>query len=111
KSEIRNPKSESQNYVQMPAGPSAGEPGAYTATFVAHDTGAYLVEATVTQADGKMAGHAATGWTSDPAAEEFRSLKPNRALLENLAHRTGGEMVAFSDLGKFVRQLPARRSP
>jgi uncharacterized membrane protein len=104
-------KVENRNSVQLPAEASSGEPGAYTATFVAHDTGAYLVEATVTQADGKMAGHAATGWTSDPAAEEFRSLKPNRALLENLAHRTGGEMVARSDLEKFVRQVPARRSP
>jgi hypothetical protein len=102
---------ESRNSLQLPAEPSAGEPGSYTATFVAHDTGAYLVEAAVTQADGKMAGQAAAGWTSDPAAEEFRSLKPNRALMQNLAQRTGGEMVALSDLEKFARQLPARRSP
>src|SRR6185437_14752204 len=111
KSEIRNPKSELQNYVRMPAEPSAGEPGSYTATFVAHDTGAYLVEANVTQADGKIAGHAATGWTSDPAAVEFRSLKPNRALLESLAKKTGGEIVPLADLESFVRKLPERRSP
>jgi hypothetical protein len=110
-SQTRNPKSETQNSVQLPAESSAGEPGSYSATFVAHDTGAYLVEANVTQADGKIAGHAATGWTSDPAAVEFRSLKPNRALLESLAKKTGGEIVPLADLEKFVRKLPERRSP
>jgi len=38
-------------------------------------------------------GRAESGWTSDPAADEFRSLKPNRALLENIAKRTGGEII------------------
>jgi uncharacterized membrane protein len=110
-SPTRNSKPETQNAIQMAADPSTGEPGSYTGTFVAHETGAYLVEAAVTQADGKIAGHAAAGWTTDPAAEEFRSLKPNRALLQNLAQRTGGEVVALSDLEKFVRRLPERRSP
>jgi uncharacterized membrane protein len=98
-------------FVQLTADPSAGEPGSYTATYVAHDTGAYLAEAVVTEAGGKIAGHAATGWTSDPAAEEFRSLKPNRALLQSLAKKTGGEVIALADLEKFVRKLPEKRSP
>jgi uncharacterized membrane protein len=97
--------------VQLTADPSTGEPGSYTATYVARENGAYLVEATVTEAGGKIAGHAAAGWTFDPAAEEFRSLKPNRALLQNLAKKTGGEIVAMADLEKFVRKLPERRSP
>ena len=99
------------SFVQLTADPSAGEPGSYTATYVAHDTGAYSVEAVVTQADGKIAGRAASGWTSDPAAEEFRSLKPNRALLQALAKKTGGEVIAMADLASFVRKLPERRSP
>lgn len=103
--------SEPKNFVQLPAEPSTSDPGSYTATFVAHDTGAYFVEATVTDSDGKVAGRAATGWTSDPAAEEFRSLKPNRELLQNLAHRTGGEVVPLANLEKFVRKLPEKRSP
>jgi uncharacterized membrane protein len=110
-SPTRNPKLETRNSLQLAADPSPSDPGTYTATFVAHETGAYLVEATVTEADGKIAGHAAAGWTSDPAAEEFRSLKPNRALLQNLAQRTGGEIVALPDLQKFVRKLPERHSP
>lgn len=110
-SQAQNAKLESQNYVQLPAEPSASESGTYTATFVAHDTGAYFVDATVTQADGKIAGHAATGWTSDPAAVEFKSLKPNRELLQNLAKRTGGEVVTLEGLDAFMRKLPEKRSP
>jgi hypothetical protein len=78
-------KTGTNNFVELTADASAGRPGTYTATYLARETGAYSAEATVTDGDGKIAGHAATGWTSDPAAEEFRSLKPNRALLENLA--------------------------
>jgi uncharacterized membrane protein len=107
----QNEKLSTNNFVELTADSSASEPGTYTATYVAHGTGAYSAEATVTDADGKISGHAATGWTSDPAAEEFRSLKPNRALLENLAKKTGGEIVAMADLEKFVKKLPERRSP
>ena len=104
-------KPATNNFVELTADSSASEPGVYSATYVAHETGAYSAEATVTDANGKISGHAATGWTSDPAAEEFRSLKPNRALLENLAKKTGGEIVAMADLDKFVKKLPERRSP
>ena len=107
----QNTKPGTNNFVELTADSSASEPGVYTATYVAHETGAYSAEATVTDADGKIAGHAATGWTSDPAAEEFKSLKPNRALLENLAKKTGGEIVALADLDNFVKKLPERRSP
>ena len=99
------------NYLQITAEPSAGIPGTYEATYIAREGGAYSVEALVTQSDGKVAGRAAAGWTSDPAAAEFRSLKPNRALLEAIARRTGGEVVALSDLEKFVRRLPEHHAP
>jgi uncharacterized membrane protein len=98
-------------YLQLTAEPSAGTPGKYEAAYIAGDAGAYTVEALVTQADGKVAGRAAAGWTSDPAAAEFRSLKPNRALMEAIAKRTGGEVVALADLEKFVRRLPERHAP
>jgi uncharacterized membrane protein len=99
------------NYLQITAEPSAGIPGTYEATYIAREAGAYSVEALVTQSDGKVAGRAAAGWTSDPAAAEFRSLKPDRALLEAIARRTGGEVVALSDLEKFVRRLPEHHAP
>ena len=104
-------KTPGTDYVQMSAEPSVLSPGTYESTFVVREAGAYSVEAIVTQADGKRVGQAATGWTSDPAAEEFRSLKPNRALLATLAQRTGGEIIAMKDLEKFVRALPERSAP
>jgi uncharacterized membrane protein len=97
--------------LELTADPSATESGRYEATYVARDAGAYEVSAAVTQSDGLVAGRAETGWTSDPAAEEFRSMKPNRTLLETLARRTGGEIVAMKDLASFVRQLPERNAP
>jgi hypothetical protein len=99
------------NYVQLTAEPSATSPGTYEATYIAREAGAYSVEALVTRADGKAAGQAAAGWTSDPAAAEFRSLKPDRTLLETIAKRTGGEVVKLEDLENFVRHLPERRAP
>jgi uncharacterized membrane protein len=99
------------NYVQLTAEVSAVSPGTYEATYIAREAGAYSVEALVTQSDGKIVGQAAAGWTSDPAAAEFRSLKPNRAWLETIAKRTGGEVVALEDLEKFVRRLPERHAP
>ncbi len=99
------------NYIQFTAEPSATNPGTYEASYVAREAGAYSVEAVVTSANGIITGRAATGWTSDPAAVEFRSLKPNRTLMESLARRTGGEMVQMENLEKFVRKLPDRRAP
>ncbi|MGA2247998.1 MAG: glutamine amidotransferase [Verrucomicrobiota bacterium] len=99
------------DFVQMTAEPSATTPGKYEATYIPRDTGAYSVEAVVTRADGRLAGQAAAGWASDPAADEFRSLKPNRVLMEAIARRTGGEVVKLEDLDRFVRQLPRRHAP
>jgi len=99
------------NYVQLTADPSATVPGTYEATYIAREAGAYSVEAEVTRSDGRAAGQAAAGWASDPAAAEFRSLKPNRALMETIAKRTGGEVVRLADLSSFVRKLPQRHAP
>jgi len=99
------------NSVELTAEPSATVPGAYEATYIARETGAYSVAAQVTRADGRAGGRAVAGWTSDPAAAEFRSLKPNRALMETLARRTGGEVVPLANLEQFVRQLPTRSAP
>jgi uncharacterized membrane protein len=97
--------------LELAADPSSTVPGNYEATYVVGQTGAYSVSAVVTQADGQVVGRAEAGWTSDPAADEFRSLKPNRALLETIARRTGGEVVAMDDLRNFVRHLPERGAP
>lgn len=99
------------NVITLTAEPSTSVPGSYEATYIARNAGAYAVETLVTEAEGKVVGRSATGWTCDPGADEFRTLKPNRALLESIAKQTGGEVVAAADLEKFVRQLPERRTP
>ena len=56
-------------------------------------------------------GKAEGGFSSDPAADEFRSLVPNVALLENIAQKTGGQVVAAADLEDFVKKLPNLHAP
>lgn len=97
--------------IHLPAEPSTAEPGLYTATYVPRDTGGYHVEATATNSVGTEVGHAVAGWTTDLAAEEFRSLKPNRALLETIAQQTGGEVVDMGALGAFASRLPSLKAP
>jgi len=99
------------NYLQLTGDASANQPGTYQADYFATEAGACTVEAVATQSDGKMIGRAAAGWALDPAAAEFRSLKPNRAYLEALAKRTGGQVLTLDALRDFVRQLPQRRAP
>src|SRR5208283_2665873 len=99
------------NVIRLTADPSPNQAGTYEAEYVARDSGAYAVEAVVTQGNGEVVGRAAAGWASDPAAEEFRSLKPNRALLEALARRTGGEVISSDRLRDFVGNLPQRHAP
>jgi hypothetical protein len=97
--------------VLLTAEPSGKEPGLYEAVFVPRETGGYLAEAIVTGENGAEVGRAEAGWTSDPAAEEFRSLRPNRALMEEIAKRSGGEIVSADALGAFARALPNRKAP
>src|SRR5262249_295050 len=66
------------NSVRLTAEPALNERGLYQATYVPRETGGYLAEVTVADEAGIEAGRAAAGWTADPAAEEFRSLRPNR---------------------------------
>jgi len=97
--------------IRLPAEPSTSEPGLYTTTYVPRETGGYFVEAVGTNANGVEIGRAQAGWTTDLAAEEFKSLKPNRALLESIAKQTGGEVVEMGALGSFAARLPHKQSP
>jgi uncharacterized membrane protein len=99
------------NDLHLTADASANQPGTYQADYFATEEGACTVEAVATESDGRTIGRAAAGWALDPGAEEFRSLKPNRAYLEALAKRTGGEVLTLDRLRDFVRQLPQRQAP
>ena len=97
--------------IHLLAEASATEPGLYQTNYVPRLNGGYKATAIVTNAVGAEVGRAEGGWSSDMAAEEFRSLTPNVALLENLARKTGGEIVAAADLEKFARSLPQKKAP
>lgn len=97
--------------VRLTAEPSPTLAGVYETTYIPRETGGYLAEALVTDAAGVEVGRAEAGWSSDPAADEFQSLKPNRALMEALARQTKGEMIAAGGLNAFAKGLPQRKAP
>jgi len=99
------------NNIRISAEQSLTEPGLYMASYVPRQPGGYFAEATVSDAAGQAVGSATTGWSSDPAAEEFKSLKPNRALMQAIAKQTGGEMITADKLNEFARNLPRKSAP
>jgi uncharacterized membrane protein len=108
---VRRADGTSTNAVRLAAEASAKEAGLFEAVYVPRETGGYHAEAIVTAEDGTEVGRAEAGWASDPAAEEFRSPKPNRALLESLAKRSGGEVISADALEPFAAGLPNRKTP
>jgi uncharacterized membrane protein len=99
------------NSLRLQAEPALTEPGLYHLAYVPRFTGGYRAMAYVTNSDGVEVGRAEAGWSTDLAAEEFRSLTPNVALLESIARQTGGEIVSADALESFARNLPQKHAP
>lgn len=97
--------------IKLQAEASASEAGLYETTFVPRLTGGYKASGVATNALGAEVGRDEAGWSVDLAADEFRSLTPNFALMQTLAQRTGGEVVSADALNAFTRSLPERRVP
>jgi hypothetical protein len=97
--------------IALDAEPSDEEPGAYTAAHVPRLPGAYWAQVTVKAPDGSDLGSSEAGWVAQPDAEEFASLRPNRARLQQIAAQTGGEVIEAGQLNDFVGSLPARKAP
>jgi len=97
--------------VTVYADPVSDMPGHFISEFQARDTGAYLATVELTDAEGAVLGTAEAGWVLDPAADEFRSLEPNRALLENLAQKTGGQVLGYSQLSQLNDLLSRNPAP
>ncbi|MEC9002462.1 MAG: hypothetical protein VX644_03750 [Planctomycetota bacterium] len=100
-----------QTVINLTAEPSNERAGEYHKNFVPRQSGAYRVVATVTAPDGSRLGTRESGWVSEPAADEFRELEPNRKTLDELAKRSGGEVLTPADLDRFVKTLPNRKVP
>ena len=97
--------------IRLSAEASPTEAGAYETIYVPRITAGYQATASVIDTAGAEAGRAVAGWASNPAADEFRSLKPNVALLESIAKATGGEVLTIDKLESFARTLPNRKAP
>jgi hypothetical protein len=96
--------------VDLRADADPKQSGRYQAVYVPRQSGPYRAQATASAPDGSDVGHADTGWSSDPAAEEFRTLQPDAKLLDRIARATGGQVVAASDLDDFAATLPTRHA-
>ena len=97
--------------MRLQAEASSAEPGLYEATYVPRLSGGFKATAGATNSMGGEIGRDEAGWSSDPAAEEFRSLMPDLARMEEIAQRTGGEVIPADTLDAFVAGLPTRRAP
>lgn len=99
------------NALRLTAEPALNEAGLYKLSYVPRLTGGFRATAWATNATGALEGRAEAGWSTDLAAEEFRSLTPNVALLEKLAQGTGGELVRPDQLDALVERLPQKAAP
>ena len=97
--------------LSIPAEPSPKDAGVYIASYTPRESGGYRVDATVLNEAGANSGTAQTGWSTNLDADEFRTLAPNRALMEQLARKTGGEVIAANRLEAFAKEMPQRKAP
>lgn len=97
--------------LTLKAEPKQALSGQYASTYVPRSPGMYRAKVIAHHPDGSEIEQSETGWVSEPASEEFLTLKPNREFLETIARESGGEVVNFKDLDQFVRTLPDREIP
>lgn len=97
--------------LTLTAEPKNALSGQYASTFVPRASGAYRAKVTARNPDGSEIKTAETGWVSEPAGDEFFTLKPNRDFLETIARESGGEMIELDRLNSFVNTLSQRDIP
>ncbi len=97
--------------VRVQLQPSPSEPGLFEGLFVPRQQGGYLAKVAAYDEAGLEIEKAETGWASDPSSEEYRNMEPNRALMENLASATGGEVIPAGRLESLVESLPSKTAP
>lgn len=97
--------------VNLNAPPDLQEAGLYEAHSLSRTAGTYLATVSLSGDTGEQRPPREIGWVSDPEFEEFQTTQVNRAALEELARRTGGELVSASRLDSFAASFPHRRLP
>ncbi|MCA9075637.1 MAG: hypothetical protein KDA93_11435 [Planctomycetaceae bacterium] len=96
--------------IELVPRPSVEEAGLFQSAFAPRLPGAYRATVELTDPKGTKPLMTTIGWTSNPAADEFRHIDVDRKRMQNLAEATGGEVVAPDDLESFVTTLPTRHA-
>ncbi|MBI1311978.1 hypothetical protein GC176_11855 [bacterium] len=104
-------KPETLPVLTLNAEAALDEGGVYTAVFVPQEPGTWTLTASALTADSETLDADETGVMFDPEVDEFRHPGLNRELLEQLAERTGGEVVEAERLDDFVSELQNRPAP
>ena len=97
--------------LTLDAEPDGREAGAYSATYVPKQPGAYRIVASAAAPDGSAVGDREAGWAAQPSADEFARMAPDFDYLKALAAGTGGEVVDGRRLDAFVAGLSTRGAP
>jgi uncharacterized membrane protein len=100
-----------KSVVTLTADAAKNDAGQYVTTFVPRIPGIYRGVITANAPDGSLISEREVGWTSQPEADEFARLEPNKELLETIAAKTGGQVIARDGLDAFARGLPFRQAP
>jgi uncharacterized membrane protein len=98
---------------ELTAVPSDSETGLFQAELSAAQEGAWKVATTATLADGPSPEtlSTASGWASQPALQELRSVSLQPQWLEELAKKTGGKVLRVNEIESLVQQLPNAAAP
>jgi uncharacterized membrane protein len=97
--------------IELETEPGDAEAGSYAARLVPRMPGAYRAAVEAAAPDGSPIGQRELGWAAQPLADEFNRLAPNRRLLEEIAAKTGGEVIEMAELDDFVAGLNSRKAP
>jgi len=97
--------------VRLTTEPVPDERGQFEAQYMTHSSGAFQARAVVQDRAGNQLGEAECGWAVDLDAAEFRSIRANHALMEDIARQTGGQVIESEELDQFARSLPSRQVP
>lgn len=96
--------------IELQAEPS-DTAGTYECSYVSREAGAYRASVKVSGPDGTAIGEKETGWVSQPEVNEFANLEVNVGVLEEIARKSGGQVIKTSELDDFVTELNQRDVP
>lgn len=91
--------------LELEALPSDAQAGRFEVSYKPVGAGCYKADVMVLDEKGEELGSSATGWALNPAAEELRSIVPDRTWLADLAASTGGEVLTLDQLDQLPKLI------